>query len=116
MLDLPPTAFDLLDFNSFSYLTPIPQNSTKGGKKKDFRLKLGIWIWASASLLGIALALDIHKEKSLWRSIKNSQYINTRWSAKLLKTSTGSWVQEKKIDKFAEDNNKSGGIYYPWCI
>jgi hypothetical protein len=47
---------------------------------------------------------------------KNNQYINTRWSAKLLKTSTASWVQEKKIDKFGEDNNKSGGIYYSWCI
>jgi hypothetical protein len=47
---------------------------------------------------------------------KNSQYINTRWSAKLLKTLAASWVQEKKIDKFGEDNNKSGGIYYPWYI
>jgi hypothetical protein len=25
-------------------------------------------------------------------------------------------VQEKKIDKFGEDNNKSGGINYPWYI
>jgi hypothetical protein len=69
MLDLPSTAFDLLDFNSFSYLTPMSQNSTKGGKFLDFRPKHGIWIWASAfsslSLLGLALALDIHKERFL---------------------------------------------------
>jgi hypothetical protein len=69
MLDLPSTAFDLLDFNSFSYLTPISQNSTKREKKLDFRLNRGIWIWASAfsslSLLGVALALDIHKERFL---------------------------------------------------
>ncbi len=82
MLDLPPTAFDLLDFNSFSYLTPISQNSTKGEKKIGFQteawdLDLDECLFQHFAF-GCCLGFGHSQREVPVKVHKNNQYINTR--------------------------------------